>query len=330
MMVKVNHLRSEWVGSSSISRRFFSIFSVLAAFIFFQESCTAPAKNVKHSWVVLDTSRDLECSPWPGVEEMATVSDVVFHQSASREILAAGTGLDRSGKAAMFVSPILKDSPTEAVMSTYKGAPPRLFRGSCPLQGPASGAVSRLEWGAPENGSCFVLGSDAGDTLEWKVSWAKVISTNVIDSGMLNAKMTSPIESATALPSKEGVFLAAVTGDSLVGDANIEVFFFRFGLSDPVWSKVMKLPHTHLGDPVLVLDGAIGHAVLMVPKWVDVESTIGTYRLSPEGLVPAANQGIFPAASVVVDAAEITGGAAAMIRSRTKDKWRYKLCEMKW
>ena len=381
MMVKVNHLRSEWVGSSTTSRRFFSIFSVLAAFIFFQESCTAPAKNVKHSWVVLDTSRDLECSPWPGVEEMATVSDVVFHQSASREILAAGTGLDRSGKAAMFVSPILKDSPTEAVMSTYKGAPPRLFRGSCPLQGPASGAVSRLEWAIPEKDGCLVLGRDAGDApaagmmapdgqttlislggmgrgftsgqavwpgtleggsvvivaepdlgdaTEQKISWVKIVSGNLSNSGLLNIKTTARIESARALPVKEGIFLAAVTGDSLVGDANIEVFFFRFGLSDPVWSKVMKLPHTHLGDPVLVLDGAIGHAVLMVPKWVDVESTIGTYRLSPEGLVPAANQGIFPAASVVADAAEITGGAAAMIRSRTKDKWRYKLCEIKW
>lgn len=381
MMVKVNHPRSEWIGSSSISRKFSGTFLVLAALIFFQASCTAPAKNVKHSWADLDTSHDLECSPWPGVGEMATVSDVVFRQSASGEILVAGTGLDRSGKAAMFVSPILKDSSTEAVMSTYKGAPPRLFRGSCPLQGPASGPVSRLEWAVPEKDACLVLGRDAGDApalglmaangqtiaislsgielgftsgqtvwpgtledgsvvivagpdlgdaTEQKTPWVKVVSGNLSNSGLFNIKTTAPIESARALPVKAGVFLAAVTGDSLVGDANIEVFFFRFGLSDPVWAKVLKLPHTHLGDPALVLDGTIGHAVLMVPKWVDVESTIGTYRLSPEGLVPSANQGIFPAASVVVDAAEITGGAAAMIRSRTKDKWRYKLCEMKW
>lgn len=330
MMAKVNPLQSGWIGISSTSSKFIRIFGLVPVSIFFQASCTAPVKKVEHSWAVLDTSRDLECSPWPVVEEMAIVSEVVFHPSAAGEIMAAGTGLDRSGKAAMFVSPISKGSSTEAVMTSYKGAPPRLFRGSCPFQEPATGPVSRLEWGVPEKGSCFVLGSDAGDKLEWKVSWGKVISTNAIDSGMLNVKITSPMESATALPAKEGVFLAAVTGDSLIGDANLEVFFFRLGRPDPVWSKVIKLPHTHLGEPVLVADGAMGHAVLMVPKWVDLESTLGTYRLSPEGLVASANQGIFPAASVVVDTVEITGGAAVMIRSRTKDKWRYKLCEMKW
>ena len=381
MMANVNPLRFAWIGYSLISRKFVRNILLLPVIIFFQASCTAPAKKAAHSWAVLDSSRDLECAPWPGVEEMATVSDVVFRQSARGEIVAAGTGLDRSGKGAMFVSPILKDSAIEPEMTSYKGAPPRLFRGSCPLQGAVSGPVTRLEWAVPDQAGCLILGRDAGDVpvvghmaadgqtaaislggtgagfasgqavwagtfeegsvvivagpdsgeaTEQKLPWMKINAGNLSNSGVFIVKTIAPIESARALPVKEGVFLAAVTGDSLIGEANLEVFFFRFGLADAVWSKLIKLPHTHLGDPVLVVDGAVSHAVLMLPKWVDLESTIGTYRLSPEGLVASANQGIFPAAAVVVDAAENTGGAAVMIRSRTKDKWRYKLCEMKW
>ncbi len=381
MMAKINHQVRFWFGLSSFLQQFLCISAVLQVLVFSQVSCTTAGKKVQHKWAALDSSLDLECSPWPGVDDLATISDVVFRNPAGGEVLAAGTGLDRSGKAAMFVAAISKDSNIEAVMTTYKGPPPHLFRGSCPLPNPSSGAVLRAEWGAANKDGCLVLGRDAADApavglmassgattaislagmakgfasgqsvvpkaladgsvlvvaepdlsdaVKQTLPWVKLNAENIIESGVLNLKAGATIESARALPVDGGVFFALVTGDSLVGEGGLEVSFFRFGLSDPVWSKSMKLAHTHLGDPALVSDGSSGHAVLMIPKWVDLESTIGTYRLSPEGLVASANQGIFPGASVVVDSSQITGGAAVMIRSRTKDKWRYKLCEMKW
>ena len=415
MTKKIRNYRCGGFLFLSIFRDFQSGFSTLAgisAMVFFLVSCSHPPKKAKPQWAELDGGQDLECAPWPqidgggggddGLDDMPIISDVVFRgaivgegktqDGVSGEIVAAATGVDRKGQPAMFVSPVMRDSSTEPVMTSYKGAAPRLVRGSCPLAQLPQGL--RAEWGVagPVDGAdgCLMVVRDsddvpvlilvssvgtvkpvslagmekaftggqavapaqfsdgtvvlvaepeAGRSDEQLIPWIKIgvdIGTKnfpekITESWVLKLKTTAPIESVRALPTPGGIYVAAVTGDSMTGEGNIEAYFYRFNVRDAVWGKVIRLPHIHLGEPALLMDGAAPSAAvtLMVPKWVDRESTLGTYRLSPEGLVPMPNRGIFPSISVIVDAVANKSGVAMMVRSRVKDQWRYKLCEVK-
>lgn len=257
---------------------------------FFLVSCVSGTDRPGHLWAELDDSADLECVLWPGNEDMGPVTDVFFRRSDSGELIASGTGFDRSGRPAMFESPASISSDTPAELTVYKTAlPPR--------------------------------GKDDSGAFEGR---------KLNDSGGLNFKTKAPVESRAVLPLDTGFFVAAVTGDSLIGNAQIEVAYFRSGSTEPVWTYAAPHPHTHLGDPVLIPVKEPGKAFLLVPKWVDRETTIGTYRLSQERLEAQGNQGIFPEISTVVASGKTPRGAAIMVRGRDKDNWRFRLCEMKW
>lgn len=296
----------------------------LTAFLVVVCACVSSAPGVGHLWSELDETTDLRCEPWPDNEDMGSVSDVVFRRSTAGELIASGKGWDRNGRPALFESPVSGSSQTPSELTVYKNvAPPRLQ-----VDEPMTESI-RLADGAMVTVARLLPGKGGIHKLEWSLSGGGIKGKSS-DSGVLNFKTDAAVESGAVLAVTGGFFVTAVTGDSLVGNAQIETAFFPWGSTNPAWTHTARLPHTHLGDPVLVPGEAAEKARLLVPKWVDRETTIGTYRLSPERIEAQGNHGIFPDISTIVASGLTTRGTAMMVRSRDKDNWRFRLCEMNW
>ncbi len=324
MHIKISYGRRPPIGIPANTLYFRCLVGGLSALFWSVSSCVSPAERSDHLWSELDDAADLACDPWPGNEDMASVSDVVFRRSPAGELMASGVGLDRAGRPALFESPVSSSSNTPAELTVYKVSAPRLdpdgssFNGSTGLPDGSSVAVDAL-----------TSGKSGLHKLKWSVS-GSAGSEKSSNSGVLNFKTAMPVESGAVLGVVEGFFVVAVTGDSLVGKAQIETAFFRRGSSNATWTNTARLPHTHLGYPTLVAGNEPGMVILLVPKWVDRETTIGTYRLSSERLEDQGNQGVLPDVSAIVASGHTTRGIAIMVRSRDKEKWRFTLCEMKF
>lgn len=282
-------------------------------------SCTTVTPDKAHLWADLDESVDLRCSPWPENEDMGAVNDVAFRRPKNGELLVAGTGYDRKGRPALFMSPVSVDSDIPPELIVFKSLP----SDALDLAG------VRPEGGFHETGDGSFRGQAGTHELKWTLG-GRGKDKKSTDFGVLRFVTSAPVESGRILPVEGGIFVVAITGDSLVGNAGLVSAWFPAGEERPAWQTVTPLPHTHLGDPVLMAGNEARQAILLVPKWVDRETTIGTYRLGPERLEARPSQGVFPAISLVVASARLPDGAAIMVRAREKDEWRYKLCEMNW
>ncbi len=135
------------------------------------------------------------------------------------------------------------------------------------------------------------------------------------------------IESWTAGAAKEGLTLSYVDGDSLIGQANLKVVKLSWDqqYATTEWLKSKSLLNEHVSDPVWVSGSNKGF--ILIPKWVDNESTIALYHVGNQGFENAEAVGVFPRGLRVVDAFW-DDDIYALIRFRENQEWQFQLCQI--
>ncbi|MEY4631643.1 MAG: hypothetical protein RIQ81_1763 [Pseudomonadota bacterium] len=397
--------------------------------VFLCPACALFQGKEKYTWAELDGARDLECIEWPGVEDMASLADVVIQgpQGASGVGSVVGTGIDRKGRHALAIGrfrPAKSLSSDDVAVLSFKGKPPRIIQGNCALgsrqefspdtpdeiresplflltngepeslqlrraadnnvlatSAPLPAAV-RADTAIATGTGCMLMARDEedqpslfhvqdGDKLlpvnlaamkvpfpkgRWlkatrqkdqsvlvvavpgdglkgaqEVPWALIHGSALKSAGVVSFKTALGVDGADVLPVEGGIYLIAVGGDSLVGEAKLHLSFYNADqqVTAPVWSHTVTLEHVHLAPPRLVRRGPTG-AFALLPKWVDRESTVGSYRLSPKGFKQSENRGVFPEPASILDTVETSVGALALVKFRRDKDWQHNLCEIDW
>ncbi len=147
----------------------------------------------------------------------------------------------------------------------------------------------------------------------------------------LNIPVSMQVESWAAASFGSNILLAIVDGDSLVGQASLKLVRFEpAGKSgaEVKWVKTKSLLNEHVSDPVIA-SGPNG-AYVLLPKWLDEESTIATYRLGIEAVESQPVAGIFPKGIRLVGASISQDGKKlfAIVRSRAKVGWNFQVCRL--
>lgn len=134
------------------------------------------------------------------------------------------------------------------------------------------------------------------------------------------------VESWSAKLDGNGLYLAFVDGDSLLGTADLRVgaFDWNGSMLRPRWVKSDSMSDEHATEPVF-LRTAKGLEV-MVLKWIDEESTIARYFVTGGGLGKPVYSGVFPKGSRIVDGFEEDEDAWLIVRSRGEVQWTFRLC----
>jgi len=147
----------------------------------------------------------------------------------------------------------------------------------------------------------------------------------------LNLPVNSRVESWRASYHNGRLLLAYVDGDSLVGQANLKVA--RISWADLVPSvdfvRTKSLLNQHVSEPIWVTRTT--DALVLIPKWVDQESTIAAYRVAGSEVSSQVLSGVFPRGMRIMDAfADPNRGSAyALIRQRSREQiWDYQLCQL--
>jgi hypothetical protein len=147
-----------------------------------------------------------------------------------------------------------------------------------------------------------------------------------IDIG--NAK--APLESWDADVVGKTLKVAAVTGDSLVGDAKLHLFDMDDGGTDTLQKRgnaTQALQDFHVSEPMLLVKS--GEARVLMLQWLDAEATLATYAQTGDGLKKVAQQGIFDSGSRIMQAINYRSDKLVLIRAKLETTWKYELCEFK-
>lgn len=145
----------------------------------------------------------------------------------------------------------------------------------------------------------------------------------------LAIKATSQIESFAIQAINDDLYLAFIDGDSLVGESVLKLA--KISLSGDTaairWTKVEPLRNVHVNEPVFVSSGKSLELLLL--KWVDEESTIARYMVTPDSLGKARHVGIFQRGSRIMDTiASESADVFTITRSKGQDRWEYQLCRL--
>ena len=105
--------------------------------------------------------------------------------------------------------------------------------------------------------------------------------------------MSGQIESWSATAGDEGIFLAWIEGDSLLGDAVLRVAKLEWYQNqvNTKWIKEVRLENSHVAQPFWV--GPSAKKWLILPKWSDHEITLGRLDVSASGIEVRKNMGVF-------------------------------------
>lgn len=138
------------------------------------------------------------------------------------------------------------------------------------------------------------------------------------------------VESWSIAEARKGFFLGVVDGDSLVGQSNLRLarIFWQDGYQKVSWVKTRSLLNQHVSDAAWVKHEGKRH--LVMPKWVDAESTLGIYSVSDTDIDNVKALGIFPTS---VRLLELFKGSKsnevfALLRSKNKGAARFDLCNL--
>jgi hypothetical protein len=139
-------------------------------------------------------------------------------------------------------------------------------------------------------------------------------------------KAAYQIESFATVVSGNDLYLAFVDGDSLVGESSLKLA--KIGLGGGVkWTKSEPLKNVHVNEPVFVLSKK--GMELLVLKWVDEESTIARYMVTPDGLGKPGYSGIFKRGSRIINAfGPDQGRIYTLTRSKGQKGWEFLLCRL--
>ena len=138
------------------------------------------------------------------------------------------------------------------------------------------------------------------------------------------------VEAWAAISEGPQIFLAFVEGDSLLGAAKLRVAHIHYGGVAPSlgWVKDIELGNEHVADPAWVKQG--NGSFLLLPKWLDQESTLGVYRVGLEELAGLGAWGIFREASTFhtffhATAAKVAG---TVVSQKSNFGIQFQLCKI--
>ncbi len=136
------------------------------------------------------------------------------------------------------------------------------------------------------------------------------------------------LETRTANYFNDQYVFAFIEGDSLVGSASLKFGVLQNkengGSIQLVATKTLE--HEHIADPNWV--SMNGKLHLLIPKWVDEETTVASYSFDGKNIVDEKNHGIFPTGTSLqgVFYDEVTKKIYITIRYRSNSRWQYDVC----
>lgn len=139
------------------------------------------------------------------------------------------------------------------------------------------------------------------------------------------------VESWSVTSGSGGLFVGAVTGDSMVGQGSLILGFIKTGVTSSAWAwqKEVSMPDIHVSEPVWAPHDQ--YPVLTLMKWVDEEATLGLYRANKTGFLAEKDRGVYAKGSVAVSAFKPTSDSlGTVIRQRKDDLWSYQICRVKF
>lgn len=95
------------------------------------------------------------------------------------------------------------------------------------------------------------------------------------------------------------------------------------------WVKTRTLLNEHVSEPIWITQGEV--AQLVVPKWVDGESTLATYRVGRFDIESSAVSGLFPKGMRVLNgfSPASSNTPLVLLRHKSNPGWRFELCRLK-
>jgi hypothetical protein len=152
------------------------------------------------------------------------------------------------------------------------------------------------------------------------------LATNKASRSPAEIALQSTVESLAIAGTARGIHLVGVIGDSMVGQGEIINIDIKDTGDDLVVKgpKATKFPDLHLGEPVAT--GSPHLAVASVTKWLDGDANVAFVQLS-DMPVFSKDFGPFARGSVVMELAGLDQTKmAALIRTKQKDNWIFKVC----
>jgi len=147
----------------------------------------------------------------------------------------------------------------------------------------------------------------------------------------LQVAVASGVESWAASNAGDRSYLAYVDDDSLVDQANLKIARIRWYdlLPSVIWLKSRSLTDEHVSEPVWMVTPA--SAILLLPKWIDEESTLASYRVSADDIGSMQVSGIFPKGTRAMSGFTDEEGEKyyAVMRQKGKIGWRFQVCKLK-
>jgi len=175
--------------------------------------------------------------------------------------------------------------------------------------------------------------SDEKDKKVFTLSMQQLQSKNsqVTPTRKVDLPLRFELESWAAAATAEGIYVAYVDGNSLVGQAVLSVAMIRWNDGAPLlnWSKESMLTNEHVSIPIWST-AKNDQLYVMLPKWVDEESTIATYKVSSQGIEEKKVKGIFEKGIRIMDTFYDNSNdkLVAMLRQKGRLGWDFKLCEL--
>ncbi len=144
----------------------------------------------------------------------------------------------------------------------------------------------------------------------------------------LQADLGGPVEAWSLGNLPSGPFLAAIVGDSLVGDAKLRLAKLDLNSKNGKLQLIGKadLRDIHVSEP-LISETPRGTELMLV-NWVDEESTIARYIVKSEGLSNPIFSGLFAKGAHLVGALQSkkTSQIQVLTRHRIESQWVYQVC----
>lgn len=144
----------------------------------------------------------------------------------------------------------------------------------------------------------------------------------------LGNQMKYQVESWNLSTHRDGTLAVFVSGDTLIWEnASMELKYFDFK-GDQSWSKSVKIENEHIGDPLLVSLASFTYLVL--PKWLDGESTLAVTKIRDNELEDMGNFGVFKEGTFIVSALQPKGESRPYVIKQYPVGFikKYSICEI--
>ena len=144
----------------------------------------------------------------------------------------------------------------------------------------------------------------------------------------MSSDFKEKVESWTVSLHRDGILAVFVSGDTLLWEnANLEYKFFD-NVGEQVWSKSESIENEHVGDPMLVSYDT--HSYLLMPKWLDGESTLSVTKVGNGETQELGNFGVFKEGTFIsaVMRMEESPRPHIIIRTPVSFVKKHEICEV--